>query len=256
MLQHTPVSALRTLAKWARWPLVVICTLNVEKLAEHLEWDDYLFSALGSWGPSVARAFEFLASAWVQYPALFLLGLSLGVWLDARLKRNEHQFQSTSVAQLDRDILATEAEKLSGEIARFIAQYDTRARLLMVGDIQDQARKHDRIEQIRGQMREAYSEIYYTRVTQVFNKSQKLIPLNRDMFRWLRGSVEGFDLDNLPENLAALATELRFSHPNIPTYSPKDEEFDRVTQLKRQKAKAAEAPSLPSPPAPATETPP
>ena len=86
MRRRAPVRVLRVLAKWVFWPALVLLTLNVEKLGEELGWDRLL---VRHWSPTVSSGLDFLLSAWVQYPAVFLLGFAFGIWLDARLWRRE-----------------------------------------------------------------------------------------------------------------------------------------------------------------------
>jgi hypothetical protein len=74
------------MAKWAFWPLLVLFALNLERAAERFGWDQLLIQ---NWSPTMDRALSILQSTWVQFPAIFLLGLTVGVWLDAKLRRRE-----------------------------------------------------------------------------------------------------------------------------------------------------------------------
>ena len=75
----------------ASLPFLVILYLNIEKYAESRGWDTFLLQLLE---PATqreesedSRLIRALTNPWMVYAAITVIGMTLGVWLDAVLKR-------------------------------------------------------------------------------------------------------------------------------------------------------------------------
>lgn len=77
---------LRRALRYWKWPAIVILALNIETLAAKLGIDSLLAD---HWDASVDRLLAIIQSAWLQIPALLIVGAAVALWLDATLRKRE-----------------------------------------------------------------------------------------------------------------------------------------------------------------------
>jgi hypothetical protein len=73
----------RRVIKGLFWPAIIILALNVENLASALGWDKLLTPE----SPVMVSVLEVAQSGWFQFPAMFVLGAAIALWIDSLLRQ-------------------------------------------------------------------------------------------------------------------------------------------------------------------------
>ena len=93
-------SLFRSFIKWVKWPAIFLFVLNLENFAEKFGWDKILIE---NWSPALNTVVAVLQSPWFQYPAVFVIGGSLVLYVDRVLARfdNRNDYDTSIDAKND-----------------------------------------------------------------------------------------------------------------------------------------------------------
>lgn len=190
-----------------------------------LGWDRLLAE---NWSPAVNSVLDVLQSAWVQYPAVFVLGLAIGLWADAFLRRREQRSDATPVAEIDHEALADEAEALSRKIWTLVGEAAGREQLAWYEDSQDMRMLayqdtgrgppvHERSTREGARTIERYAALYHHDAESIIARATKVINLDRgDLWNISHILSSHRGIGDMARLLTRIAVHLRHGQPDLP----------------------------------------
>ena len=186
-------------------------------------------------GPFMSAVEGFSHSPFYLCPTLIMIGMAIGAWIDAILRRRESSAQTNATnnagAPIDRLALADRADELVRRLSALHGAWESERGRAWQDDVGARVQnptdplshfKRTSTTHVDGKYKERYGEQCMGDVLQITTLAQKCIQLDASEVWWLcRGVTHSSDLQDRAYFFSRISARLRHSEPDIPLRDPR-----------------------------------